>query len=129
MDKDLEEKFKRVLEAEAIQLNDSNEIIGLFYKDRESALKACIITLQNKNKELEQENFILKRDLKRAGEKKQDENFAVCELWDLYDNAVSELQLAEKALELLKDKNNYYKFVNENTETINVDLAIKEAKG
>ena len=27
-----------------------------------------------------------------------------------------------------KDKNNYYEFVNENTETIYVDLAISKAK-
>lgn len=39
-----------------------------------------------------------------------------------------QLALTEKALELLKDKNNYYKFVNENTETIYVDLAISKAK-
>lgn len=42
------------------------------------------------------------------------------------DGQINEL---EKALELLKDKNNYYKFVNENTGIINVDLAIQEAKG
>ena len=39
-----------------------------------------------------------------------------------------DLKIAEKALELLEDKNNYYKFVNENTETINIDLAKNEAK-
>lgn len=39
-----------------------------------------------------------------------------------------DLKIAEKVLELLEDKNNYYKFVNENTETINIDLAKNEAK-
>ena len=39
-----------------------------------------------------------------------------------------DLKIAEKTLELLEDKNNYYKFVNENTETINIDLAKNEAK-
>ena len=41
------------------------------------------------------------------------------------DQKIKEL---EKALELLKDKNNYYNFVNENNETIDVDLAISKAK-
>ena len=41
------------------------------------------------------------------------------------DQKIKEL---DKALELLKDKNNYYKFVNENNETIDVDLAISKAK-
>lgn len=39
-----------------------------------------------------------------------------------------QLALTEKALELLKDKDNYYEFVNENTETIDVDFAILKAK-
>lgn len=38
------------------------------------------------------------------------------------------LEITEKALELLKYKPNYYRFVNENTETIDVDLAISKAK-
>lgn len=50
------------------------------------------------------------------------------DMWDKMIEQKSQIRLLEKALELLKDKNNYYKFVNENTETIDVDLAISKAK-
>ena len=39
-----------------------------------------------------------------------------------------QLALTEKALKLLTDKKRYYLFVNENTETINVDFAMKLAE-
>lgn len=42
-----------------------------------------------------------------------------------YYNQWCELQ---KVIKLLKDKNNYYEFVNEKTETIDVDKALKMAK-
>lgn len=45
-----------------------------------------------------------------------------------FEDQSKKIKQLEKALELLKDKNNYYKFVNENTETIDVDLAISKAK-
>ena len=49
-----------------------------------------------------------------------------------FTNKISDLQsqlaITEKALELLKYQPNYYMFVNENTETIDVDLAISKAK-
>ena len=39
-----------------------------------------------------------------------------------------EKKVLEKALELLAYPPNYYRFVNENTETINVELALLKAK-
>lgn len=39
-----------------------------------------------------------------------------------------QLDIIKKSLELLKYQPNYYIFVNENTETIDVDLAISKAK-
>lgn len=48
------------------------------------------------------------------------------------ENKISQLKqqlaLTEKALELLKDTKNYYAFVNENTETIDIDKALKQAQ-
>ena len=39
-----------------------------------------------------------------------------------------EKKILEKALELLKDKGNYYNFVDERTEIIDVDFAILKAR-
>lgn len=41
---------------------------------------------------------------------------------------LEKIAVLEKALELLKDKNNYYNFVDERTEIIDVDFAILKAK-
>ena len=46
----------------------------------------------------------------------------------LISDLETKLEITEKALELLKYQPNYYRFVNENTETIDVDLAISKAK-
>lgn len=46
-------------------------------------------------------------------------------LYEEKDQKIAELR---KTLELLSNKNNYYLFVNENTATINVDLAKQQAK-
>lgn len=39
-----------------------------------------------------------------------------------------ENKLLSKALELMKDSKNYYLFVNENNETINVDFVLQQAE-
>lgn len=64
------------------------------------------------------EQYFNKRDLLKV-KQNQDEQIA-----DLQHK----LEVVEKALELLKYQPNYYRFVNENTETIDVDLAISKAK-
>ena len=46
----------------------------------------------------------------------------------LYTRKEKQNQILEKALELLKNKENYFIFVNENAETIDVNYAIVKAK-
>lgn len=51
------------------------------------------------------------------------------ELYDVVNDMFKiENKRLRKTLELLKDKNNYYEFVNERTETIDVEKALKMAK-
>ena len=51
------------------------------------------------------------------------------ELYDVVNDMFKrENKRLRKTLELLKDKNNYYEFVNEKTETIDVEKAFKIAK-
>lgn len=45
-----------------------------------------------------------------------------------YDILAKKFVIVSNALELLKDKNNYYCLVNENTETVDIDLALLKAK-
>lgn len=47
--------------------------------------------------------------------------------WEI-DDLKKENKVLKKALGLLKDKNSYYNFVNENAGTINVELALLKAK-
>lgn len=77
------------------------------------------------------ENEYLKikvKDLKNDLAKEQNKAQYFKKAQKIIEELETKLEITEKALALLKYPPNYYRFVNENTETIDVDLAISKAK-
>lgn len=61
-------------------------------------------------------------------EQRKDLEKALFNTNELMKAYLSRCIILEKALGLLKDRKKYYLFVNENTETINVDFAIRQVE-
>lgn len=145
MNKDKEQEYQRHLKS-----LDKDILISLYLQkcfdtdvekaqlqDQLSQAQKTIEIQRKLNEVLQEENLNYRYDITDTAfeqAKEMAENWEdgykeeIRQLYKERKELCDQLALTEKALELLKYRPNYYRFVNENTETIDVDLAISKAK-